>query len=325
VSETRQGKEAPARKRWEALDDLRGLAVLIMIPVNVAAPYAGIPAWFKHAPADGLTIADVVVPLFLFSLGMSAGFSWKRRVAERGYGRTLLHAVIRNALLCAFGVAGMLLADPGDRWEVLTMLGVTGMLSFFFLGLRPLPRIAAGLLLLAVVELLRPLGLGLLMGRWYDTGLAGPWGTASLAFFPIVASALGELAVEQPPARKVTILGAAGFLMAAAGAGALVYAPFSKHLLSVSYILFTAGLSSGILALLAIGREMAHVRLPFLDAMGRNPLLLYMLHSVLGLAALALFAAMSPGWIAWISAGGVLVICVLAALLLDWRKLYVKL
>jgi predicted acyltransferase len=325
VNETRLEKEAPARKRWDALDDLRGLAILIMIPVNVAAPYAGIPAWFKHAPADGLTVADLVVPLFLFSLGMSAGFSWRRRVAERGYGRTLLHAVIRNALLCAFGVAGMLLADPGDRWEVLTMLGVTGMFSFFFLGLRPLPRIAAGLLLLTVVEVLRPLGLGDLIVRWYDTGLGGPWGTVSLSFFPIVASALGELAVEQPPSRRLTILGLAGLLLAAAGAAALAYSPFSKHLLSLSYVLFTAGLSAVILALLAAGREMVHVRLPFLDAMGRNPLLLYMLHSVLGLGALALFAAGSPEWLAWTSAGGVLVICVLTAVVLDWRKLYLKL
>jgi predicted acyltransferase len=325
VNETRLEKEAPARKRWDALDDLRGLAILIMIPVNVAAPYAGIPAWFKHAPADGLTVADLVVPLFLFSLGMSAGFSWRRRVAERGYGRTLLHAVIRNALLCAFGVAGMLLADPGDRWEVLTMLGVTGMFSFFFLGLRPLPRIAAGLLLLTVVEVLRPLGLGDLIVRWYDTGLGGPWGTVSLSFFPIVASALGELAVEQTPSGRLTILGFGGLLMAAAGAAALAYVPFSKHILSLSYVLFTAGLSAVILALLAAGREMVHVRLPFLDAMGRNPLLLYMLHSVLGLGALALFAAGSPEWLAWTSAGGVLVICVLTAVVLDWRKLYLKL
>ena len=325
MSGTRPRKEPPARKRWDALDDLRGLAILIMVPVNVAAPYAAIPAWFKHAPADGLTIADLVVPLFLFSLGISAGFSWKRRVAERGYGHTVVHAVLRNALLCAFGVAGMLLADPGNRWEVLTMLGVTGMFSFFFLGLRPLPRIAAGLLLLAVVELLRPLGLSELMARWYDTGLAGPWGTVSLSFFPIVASALGELTVGQAPARKVGILGAAGLLMVAAGAGALMYEPFSKHLLSLSYILFTAGLSAAILALLAAGREMLRVHVPVTDAMGRNPLLLYMLHSVLGLAALALFAQASPAWAAWASVLGVLVLCALGAVLLDRRGLYLKL
>ena len=59
--------EEPARaprQRWESLDDLRGLAFLVMAPVNVAATFTAIPAWFKHAPADGLTLPDFVVPAF---------------------------------------------------------------------------------------------------------------------------------------------------------------------------------------------------------------------------------------------------------------------
>ncbi len=296
-----------------------------MIPVNVAAPYLGIPAWFKHAPGPGLTLADLVVPLFLFSLGVSAGLSWKRRVAEKGYGHTLLHALLRNTLLCAFGVAGMLLADPGARWEVLTMLGATGMFSFFFLGLHPWPRLAAALLVLAAVEILRPLGLGALMAGWYDTGLAGPWGTFSLSFFAISASAIGELAAGLPTARRLAALSGAGAVLAAAGAAALLQSPFSKHALSLSYILFTAGLSAGLLALLAAWREALRLPLPFLGGLGRNPLLFYMLHAVLGLVVLALFPADSPAGTAWAAALAVLVICTVAAVLLDKRRLYVKL
>ncbi len=314
-----------ARKRWEALDDLRGLAILIMVPVNIAAPYASIPAWFKHAPAAGLTIVDLVVPLFLFSLGVSAGLSWKRRVAEKGYGRTLLHAAIRNALLCAFGVTGMVLADPGDRWQTLTMLGVTGMFSFFFLGFRPLPRLGLALLLLAVVEAVRPVGLGSLIQRWYDTGLGGPWGTFSLSFFAIVASALGELCVSLPPARKAVSLAGAAAVLGAAGVGALLYSPFSKHLLSLSYILFTSGVSGAAFAILVWWREVLARPLPVLGSLGRNPLLLYMLHSVLGLAALALFAAGSSQTIAWLVSFAILAICVGVALLLDRLKLFIKL
>ena len=58
--------------RWPALDNLRGLAVLVMLPVNAAMTFTAIPAWFKHAPADGVTLADFVLPVFLFSLGVSA-------------------------------------------------------------------------------------------------------------------------------------------------------------------------------------------------------------------------------------------------------------
>jgi predicted acyltransferase len=318
--------EVPApRRRWEALDDLRGLAVLVMIPVNIAAPYAAIPGWFKHAPGSGLTLADLVVPLFLFSLGVSAGLSWKKRVAERGYGRTFLHALLRNALLCAFGVAGMMLADPGARWEVLTMLGTTGMFSFFFLGLLPWPRIGAAFLVLAVVELLRPMGLGDLMGGWYDTGLAGPWGTFSLSFYAIVASALGELTMQIPTARRMRVLAGAGAVMATAGAAALLQAPFSKHSLSLSYVLFTAGASSALFALLEAWREALRLPIPVLGSLGRNPLLIYILHAILGLGVVALVPADTQGWIAWASALLVLAICVGTAALLDRRKLYIKL
>ncbi len=296
-----------------------------MVPVNVAAPYAAIPGWFKHAPGAGLTAADLVVPLFLFSLGISAGLSWNRRVAARGYGRTLLHAAIRNALLCAFGVIGMYLADPTSRWETLTMLGVTGMFSFFFLGLRPLPRISAAILVLAAVEVVRPLGLGELMQGWYDTGLAGPWGTFSLSFFAISASALGELAIGLPPVRRLAGIGAVAVLMAGAGVAALLYSPFSKHLLSLSYVLFTTGVSAGLLALLVAWREVLGLPLPVLSSLGRNPLLLYMLHAVLGLGVLALFSPASPALVAWGMALAVLAVCIGTALLLDSRALYVKL
>jgi predicted acyltransferase len=319
------GVKTPRRTRWEALDDLRGLAVFLMIPVNGAASYAATPTWFRHAPGPGLTIADMVVPLFLFSLGVSAGLSWKRRVAEKGYGRTLLHAMLRNALLCAFGVAGMLLADPGARWEVLTMLGVTGMFSFFFLGLRPWPRLGAALLVLAAVEVLRPLGLSALMAGWYDTGLAGPWGTFSLSFFAITASALGEMTLEMPAPRRPAALAGAGAAMAAASVAALLLAPFSKHELSLSYILFTAGVSAGLLAVLSAWRETLRLPLPLLGSLGRNPLLIYVLHALLGLAVLALFPAGSPAGVAWSGALAVLALCTGIALLLDRGKLYLKL
>ena len=183
----------PARPRWQALDDLRGLSVLVMVPVNVAAPFLNVPAWLKHAPADGLTIADFVVPGFLFSLGLSAALSFNSRRRRTGLVKTFLHALLRSALLFAFGTAGIMLVDRGARYEILMMLGATGLFSFFFLLVPPWPRLAAAAGLLALVEVLRPLGLGALVGQWYETGLGGPWGTFSLSFFAIVASALGQL------------------------------------------------------------------------------------------------------------------------------------
>jgi predicted acyltransferase len=84
-------------ERWSALDNLRGLTVLLMIPVNAGMDFASIPAWFTHAPGRGLTLADFIMPAFLFALGTSASFSFRRRLAEKGLGRTVLHALRRSA------------------------------------------------------------------------------------------------------------------------------------------------------------------------------------------------------------------------------------
>ena len=314
-----------ATERWAALDDLRGLAVIVMIPVNVAAGFAAIPAWFKHAPAAGLTLADMVLPVFLFSLGLSASFSFKKRLARTGFVRTFLHALYRYALLFAFGTVGILFVDQGARWEVLQMLGATGLFSFFFHFLPPRPRLAAGALLLAAVEALRPVGLGLLMAGWYDTGLAGPWGTFSLSFIVIASSVLGEMLQTASARRRAVTCAAAAGILAGAGLLSLLLAPFSKHLLSLSYVLFTTGVACALLALLVVVNENWKATIPVAGMVGRNPLLLYMLHAVLGAFIVMAVTATASALIAWASILLVLCICVTVAWLLDARKLYLRL
>jgi predicted acyltransferase len=296
-----------------------------MVPVNVAAPFLLVPSWFKHAPADGLTLPDFVVPAFLFSLGLSAAFSFNGRRRRTGLPRTLLHALLRSAVLFAFGTAGILLVDQGARWEILQMLGATGLFSFFFLLLPPLPRLASAVFLLAVVEVLRPLGLGSLMLQWYQSGVAGPWGTFSLSFFAITASGLGEMLRDVSPRRRLVLLSAASGVLCAAGLCALPWFPFSKHLVSLSYILFTAGVSAALLAVLVLWREVLRWPLPLLGSLGRNPLLIYMLHAILGVAVQALLPSATHAWAVAAACVVVLALCVAVAILLDRGRLFVKL
>jgi predicted acyltransferase len=296
-----------------------------MVPVNVAAGFRAIPAWFKHAPGVGLTLPDFVVPAFLFSLGLSASFSFKARMQDRGFGRTFLHALLRYAVLFAFGSIGILLVDHSTRWEILQMLGATGLLSFFFLLLPPWPRLGAAAVLLAGMEILRPQGLGALMYAWYDTGIAGPWGTFSLAFFAVVASSLGELVKDASSNRRLSMAALFAGALCAAGLAALAFFPFSKHELSLSYILFTAGISSALLAALVAVREKGGVKLPVVGSLGRNALVLYMLHAVIGVIAAALLGDAISAGLAWGVSFLVLGVCILAAVLMDRKRLYVKL
>jgi predicted acyltransferase len=199
------------------------------------------------------------------------------------------------------------------------------MFTFFFLLLSPWPRLAAACLLLAVVEVLRPLGLGDLMQRWYNSGLGGPWGTFSLSFFALCASALGEMIKDAPTRTRLVASASMAVLFAAAGIAASFFFPFSKHLLSLSYILFTCGVSAGILALLVLCREILQLPIPLVGSLGRNPLFIYMLHAVLGVAVLAVFTQKAAAVTAWGFSLGVLVVCLAVAILLDRRKIYIKL
>jgi predicted acyltransferase len=179
--------------------------------------------------------------------------------------------------------------------------------------------------LLAAVEVLQPIGPGGLMNAWYDTGIGGPWGTFSLSFFAIVASALGQLLRDRHSGRRLRISGALALVLCAAGLIARPFFPFNMHALSLSHILFTAGVSCGLLTLLVLLREIGGVKLPIMGGMGRNALLLYMLHAVIGVAVSAVLGAVVGAGTAWGASFLVLAICAAAACALDWRKIYLKL
>lgn len=52
-------------KRIRCLDALRGLAISAMVIVN-SGKFTGNWAWIAHSPWNGLHLADIVMPMFLF-------------------------------------------------------------------------------------------------------------------------------------------------------------------------------------------------------------------------------------------------------------------
>src|SRR3546814_9430988 len=96
----------PARD--DALDALRGVAVAGMAVVNLQVPDQGY-ALLRHATWNGLTLADIVFPVFLLAVGLSTPLAIDRR------GAALAGLLRRTALLFAIGVAlGWLLRPTLD-------------------------------------------------------------------------------------------------------------------------------------------------------------------------------------------------------------------
>jgi heparan-alpha-glucosaminide N-acetyltransferase len=92
--------------RIASVDALRGLTILLMIFVNDLGEAA--PSWMHHIQpprADGMTLADVVFPAFLFIVGVSIPLAFER---ARRDGKTLWvqlgHILVRTASLLFMGV-----------------------------------------------------------------------------------------------------------------------------------------------------------------------------------------------------------------------------
>jgi heparan-alpha-glucosaminide N-acetyltransferase len=75
-----QTQESPERKptgqRLLCLDAVRGLNVMLMVLVdNIGGSFK---RWVDHSPWDVIHLADFVMPLFLFMVGVSMAFSMQK-------------------------------------------------------------------------------------------------------------------------------------------------------------------------------------------------------------------------------------------------------
>jgi predicted acyltransferase len=94
------------RRRIASVDAFRGLTFLLMLFVNVLAEATGIPYGIGHMAAgvDGMGLADVVFPAFMFAVGMSLPFSLQARVAKGdGWWLRQRHIAARAAGLIVLG------------------------------------------------------------------------------------------------------------------------------------------------------------------------------------------------------------------------------
>ncbi|XP_062987748.1 heparan-alpha-glucosaminide N-acetyltransferase [Elgaria multicarinata webbii] len=132
---------ASSPQRLRSLDTFRGLALIIMVFVN----YGGGKYWFfKHQSWNGLTVADLVFPWFVFIMGSSISLSLSSML-RRGCSKwQLLGKVLWRSLLLF--LIGVIVVNPNYcpgplSWDNLRIPGV-------------LQRLGCTYLVVAVLELL---------------------------------------------------------------------------------------------------------------------------------------------------------------------------
>ncbi|MGC4082562.1 MAG: heparan-alpha-glucosaminide N-acetyltransferase domain-containing protein [Vicinamibacterales bacterium] len=291
------------RPRIGALDLLRGATVAAMIVVNNPGNWNAVPAPLAHAAWNGLTVADLIFPAFIFIMGVAMAMALEGRSDGRGLHRAI---VIRGVWLLAMGFALNLAAAWPDVATiripgVLQRIAVTYVIAAFILVHASARQMYGGVVgLLAAHTALLALGGSLepganmaaaidrtLFGRHMLTPIGDPEG--ALGLLTCVATALmGAIAGQgimrellqsgersTIAVRRLLIGGAA--VLAAGGVLALIV-PLNKALWTASYALVTSGVTSIGLALCMrlMTPDVARVAAPFFW-LGTNPLAIYFL------------------------------------------------
>jgi predicted acyltransferase len=131
-------------RRVDSVDALRGLTILLMVFVNDLGRNA--PSWMHHIRpprADGMTLADIVFPWFLFIVGVSIPLAFERAFAAGATTRGQVgHILARTASLLLLGVIEMNSGDHrgmlGPLWAPLAFVAI--LLAWAIVPKEPGPR-----------------------------------------------------------------------------------------------------------------------------------------------------------------------------------------
>lgn len=301
--------------RLASVDVFRGATMAAMVIVNTPGDWATVYWPLLHAPWHGWTPTDLIFPFFVFIVGVSLVLS-KKSAAALGpvirraaviFGLGLLLAlyprfdlstvrvmgVLQRLALCylAAVIVYRLVTGAPERRQLIVVLGSAAILLFGYWALLtvvPVPGGQAGDL--------SPSGN---LGAWIDRTVIGEahlWRQSKtwdpeglLSTLPAIATALSGIAAglilvsARPATDKLRILVSAGLVCAIAGRLWGFVFPINKNLWTSSYVLFTSGLATMILALCYLVVDLRR------QQRLARPLI------VLGVNALALFVV--SGWL----------------------------
>ena len=119
-----------AAKRLIALDVMRGLTIALMIMVNTPGSWSYVYAPLLHSKWNGCTPTDLVFPFFLFIVGVSMWFSFKK--FDKGITKIALYKVVKRFLIM-FLLGIFLNGFPNFDFENLRYLGVLQRIAIAYL------------------------------------------------------------------------------------------------------------------------------------------------------------------------------------------------
>lgn len=277
-----------SNQRLLSLDVFRGATVAAMILVNNPGDWGHIYAALEHASWHGCTPTDLIFPFFLFIVGVSITYAMSSKKADpQAHGQTILKAAKRAAILFGLGLFLSLypkiFTDPITALSNVRIPGVLQRIALVFLFSsiiflkhteKNIMRIAGGILILYwIIMTFIPvpgtaypnLDKETNMGAWIDRSVlteAHLWKSARtwdpegiLSTLPAIASGLIGVLVgaflrrkELEDSYKISWLFCTGLMLYIGGMVWALQFPLNKSLWTSSFVLYTGGLATMILA-----------------------------------------------------------------------------
>jgi predicted acyltransferase len=311
--------------RLVSLDIFRGLTVAFMIIVNTPGSWNFVYPPLRHATWHGCTPTDLVFPFFLFIVGVSMWYSFKKYGHEIN-GGSILRILRRMVTIFAIGLLLAIFPYFGRDYSTLRIMGVLQRIAIAYgIGAilcltirRDYLWIVIAVILLLYWALLAffggadPYSLQGNLTLKVDPAILGinhlykgfgiPFDPEGLlSTLPSIGTVLigyyvGELIGKGSASGKTALLlllfGAASF-----GLGYLwnMILPINKPLWTSSYVLYTAGLAMGVLAFIYFMADVLKFQIwgVFFLIFGTNALFSYFLAGIW--TRLMLFIKISAG------------------------------
>lgn len=358
------GQRVPIRAsltREVSLDILRGLIIAIMIIGNNLGGsnyYSTLVHGYEYQSVysvyNGLSLADTILPLFIFVVGVTIPFSFTRRIAKgESKKKMLVHTVTRTIIL--FGL-GLLVSNlsPYVTFYNFRIMGVlqrialcylVASLAFMFLFHKPKWRIFLAVIIPTVYTLIllsAPMTLAQSLPSQIDRTVLGsnhmyqasydPEGllTTFSSFGTVLFGLLiGEYLASKKAGSKVNLVILSGLLVAM-GLTLNIWIPLNKGLYTTPYLLITNGIGLALLILCYIIKN--HAITKPLTVLGLNAVVLYvgseLVNSVLIFSGLkttifnSFFANTQNGSLLY----SICYLCVFWAVagILYWRRIFIK-
>lgn len=284
--QSQPAQHAPARLL--SLDFFRGATVAAMILVNNPGDWGNIYAPLKHAEWNGCTPTDLIFPFFLFIVGVSIAYAMGSKKSDPAtHGKTILKALKRALILFGLGLFLSLypkvFTDPIEAFQHVRIPGVLQRIAVVFLIsailflknseknlFKILITLLAAYWILMTFVPVPGVGYANLeketnLGAWLDRTLlteAHLWKAAKtwdpegiLSTMPAIATGLFGVLVgvylkrkDIEPATKIAWLFCAGLAATVLGLVWDLQFPINKSLWTSSFVLYTGGLATLILA-----------------------------------------------------------------------------